>query len=110
VTDPRPNGDLEAMEKILQAMKPGAKMLLTIPVGLDQVFSPLCRVYGEKRLPLLLKGYSILKEEYWQKENSNIWSSCSRTEALQYQASAGSWSYLENIYAIGCLMLQKPDK
>jgi hypothetical protein len=108
VVDPRPDGDLEAMDRLLQAMKPGAKMLLTIPVGLDRVFSPLCRVYGENRLPLLLKGYSLLQEEYWQKKDSNIWSACPRTEALHYQASAGSWSYLENIYAIGCFVLQKP--
>ncbi len=108
VTDQHPDGDLEAMKIILQAMKPGGKMLLTIPVGLDQVFAPLCRVYGAKRLPLLLKGYFILKEEFWQKKNSNSWTSCSRAEALKFQASAGSWSYLENIYAIGCLVLQRP--
>jgi SAM-dependent methyltransferase len=108
VTDHRSDGDLEAMKKLLRAMKPGGIMLLTIPVGLDQVFAPLCRVYGDKRLPLLLKGYSILKEEYWQKKNSNSWSPCPRTEALQFQASAGSWNYLHNIYALGCFMLQKP--
>jgi SAM-dependent methyltransferase len=108
VTDPHPDGDLEAMKKLLQAMRPGGIMLLTIPVGLDQVFAPLCRVYGNQRLPLLLKGYSIRKEEFWQKKNSNSWSPCSRTEALQFQASAGSWNYLENIYAIGCFVLQKP--
>ena len=108
VTDPRPDGDLEAMKKLLHAMRPGGIMLLTIPVGLDQVFAPLCRVYGNQRLPLLLRGYSIREEEYWQKKNSNSWSPCSRTEALQFQASAGSWDYLENIYALGCFVLQKP--
>jgi len=108
VTDQRLDGDLEAMKLLLQAMKPGGKMLLTIPVGLDQVFAPLCRVYGSKRLPFLLKGYSTLKEEFWQKKNSNSWSPCSRIEALQFQASAGSWNYLENIYALGCFVLQKP--
>jgi hypothetical protein len=108
VTDPRPEGDLEAMKILVQAMKAGGIMLLTIPIGLDQVFTPLCRVYGNRRLPLLLAGYSIVKEKYWNKNNSNSWSSCSREEALQFHASAGSWDYLQNIYALGCFVLQKP--
>jgi SAM-dependent methyltransferase len=108
VTDPRSDGDLEAMQIMFRALNSGGKMLLTIPVGLDQVFAPLCRVYGAQRLPQLLKGYSTLKEEFWLKKNSNSWSPCSRTEALNFQASAGSWNYLQNIYALGCFVLQKP--
>jgi SAM-dependent methyltransferase len=108
VTDPLPEGDLEAMNILFQALKPAGKMLLTIPVGRDQVFTPLCRVYGMQRLPQLLKGYSIIKEEFWLKKKSNAWSSCPRDEALNSQASAGSWNYLENIYALGCFVLQKP--
>jgi len=107
VTDPRPDGDLEAMKILRQTMKAGGVMLLTIPVGLDQVFAPLCRVYGKRRLPLLLAGFTIRKEEYWWKMNSNSWTHCSRAEALQFQASAGSWDYLQNIYALGCFVLQK---
>jgi SAM-dependent methyltransferase len=107
VTNDRPDGDLEAMKILRQAMKRGGKMLLTIPVGKDQVFDPLCRVYGKKRLPQLTEGFSIIKEEYWHKKGSNFWSPCSRAEALSFQASAGSWDYLENIYALGCLILRK---
>jgi SAM-dependent methyltransferase len=108
VTDPLPDGDLEAMKIMLQALKSGGKMLLAIPVGLDQVFAPLCRVYGKQRLPRLLRGYSILKEEFWLKNKSNTWSPCPRNEALNFQASAGSWDYLQNIYGLGCFVLQKP--
>jgi SAM-dependent methyltransferase len=108
VTDPLPDGDLSAMNLMLRALKPGGTMLLTIPVGLDQVFAPLCRTYGRKRLPRLLKGYSTLKEEFWWKKNSNVWTPCSREEALNFQACAGSWNYLENIYALGCFVLRRP--
>lgn len=110
VTDRRPDGDLEAMQILHRAMKRGGKMLLTVPVGKDQVFDPLCRVYGKERLPRLISEFNILKEEYWRKEGSNLWSPCSRAEALAFQASAGSWNYLENIYALGCLVLKKPGR
>jgi len=110
VTERRPDGDLEAMQILRRAMKPGAKMLLTIPVGKDQVFDPLCRVYGRKRLPLLLRGFSTAKEEYWRKKDSNFWTRCSKAEALAFPASAGSWNYLENIYALGCMVLRKTGR
>jgi hypothetical protein len=110
VTDRRPDGDLEAMQILRRAMKRGAKMLLTVPVGKDQVFDPLCRVYGKERLPLLLRGYSVVKEEYWRKKDSNIWTRCLKSEALAFQASADSWNYLENIYALGCYVLKKTGR
>ncbi len=110
VSEKRPDGDLEAMHILRNAMKRGGKMLLTIPVGKDEVFDPLCRVYGKQRLPQLTAGFSILKEEYWRKAGSNLWSPCSRAEALAFQASAGSWNYLENIYALGCLVLKKAGR
>jgi SAM-dependent methyltransferase len=110
VTERRPDGDLEAMEILRRALKRGGKMLLTVPVGRDQVFDPLCRVYGKERLPLLLRGFSIIKEEYWRKKNSNIWTSCSKAEALSFRASAGSWNYLGNIYALGCFVLRKSGR
>lgn len=107
VTDRREDGDLEAMLILRRGMKRGATMLLTIPVGRDQVFDPLCRVYGKQRLPLLLRGFSVVKEEYWRKKDSNVWVKCAKTDALAFQASAGSWDYRENIYALGCLVLKK---
>ncbi|MGB7540311.1 MAG: DUF268 domain-containing protein [Anaerolineales bacterium] len=110
VSEKRPDGDLAAMQILHRAMKHGGKMLLTIPVGKDQVFDPLCRVYGMERLPRLIAGFSILKEEYWRKAGSNLWTPCTRSEALAYQASAGSWNYLENIYALGCLVLKKTGR
>lgn len=67
VTENNPGADLLGMEKARTLMKPDAKMLLTIPVGLDNVMSFRHRIYGEKRLPELLQGYRILEELYWAK-------------------------------------------
>ncbi|MCS7297035.1 MAG: DUF268 domain-containing protein [Bacteroidia bacterium] len=101
-------GDLIAMKRLRLWLKSEGVMLLTIPVGRDAVFIPMNRVYGEKRLPLLLEGYRILHEEYWAKRGSdNIWYQVEKAEALSFPARAGSRSPFMNIYALGCFALQK---
>lgn len=102
VTAQDDNGDLKAMAILYSAMKPGAIMLLTIPVGQDAVFKPTHRVYGKQRLPLLLGQFNVLKEEYWVKTIDNIWREGTRQQALSQQTST---SY----YATGCFVLQKPS-
>jgi SAM-dependent methyltransferase len=109
VVEGRPDGDLEAMARLQDLMKPGAIMLLTIPAGHDGVFAPLCRVYGKERLPRLLKGFIVEKEEFWVKDEKNRWVPCDREVALSFQASANSWDPLRNVYALGCYVLRKPS-
>ena len=109
VVEGRPDGDLEAMARLRESMKFGAIMLLTIPVGHDAVFAPLCRVYGKERLPRLLGGFLVEKEEFWVKDEKNRWVPCDREVALNFQASANSWDPLRNVYALGCYVLRKPS-
>ncbi len=80
-------------------------MLLTIPVGRDAVFHPMCRVYGRERLPMLLEGYRIQEEAYWVKKTGNRWLVSSREEALDYRADVNSRSPLRNTYALGLYVL-----
>jgi SAM-dependent methyltransferase len=109
VTERADDGDLEAMKRLLTLMKPEGLMLLTIPVGLDAVFPPLCRVYGATRLPLLLAGFALLEEVYWVKDQGNRWVPCDRETAFAFEASAGSWDPHDNVYALGCFVLQRPS-
>ena len=102
VTEQDDNGDLKAMAILYSAMKPGAIMLLTIPIGQDAVFKSTHRVYGKQRLPLLLGQFDVLKEEYWTKTTDNIWREDTRQQALAQKTSS---SY----YATGCFVLQKPS-
>jgi SAM-dependent methyltransferase len=95
-----PDGDIIAMQKLNQAIKAGGYMLFTVPVGLDAIFSPFHRVYGENRLPLLLKGWRALEECYWVKESDNQWSRVLRKQALVKPAS-------QYHYGLGCFVLQK---
>jgi SAM-dependent methyltransferase len=107
VTESRPDGDLEAMARLRELMKPGGVMLLTIPVGQDAIFAPLARVYGSQRLSQLLDGYVVEKEEFWVKDEQNRWVLADKEAALNFKASAGSWNPFQNVYALGCFVLRK---
>jgi len=54
-----PNGDLQAMAAAREFLKDDGFMLLGVPQGLDCLVWNAHRIYGEKRLPLLLKGWKI---------------------------------------------------
>jgi len=100
-------GDLRAMQKLSEVMKSGATMILTIPVGRDAVFAPMCRVYGRRRLPRLLRLFEITREAYWVKDESNRWVACDRSEALAFEADAGADDWRQNVYGLGCFVLRK---
>jgi SAM-dependent methyltransferase len=95
------NGDFEAMSRLSSLMKPSGVMLLTIPVSYDAVFSPLHRVYGPKRLPRLIEGYLVEREEYWVKNPQNIWVVTDKQDALGREPQ-------ERLYGLGCFVLRRP--
>jgi len=97
----RPDGDLEAMERLRRLLKPKGVMLLTIPVGEDAVFAPLHRVYGEKRLPQLLDGLIIEKEEFWIRDKIAHWTLSDKATALK-QPSQPYW------FGLGLFSLRRP--
>jgi SAM-dependent methyltransferase len=105
VTENRSGGDIEAMARLQKLMKADGVMLLTIPVGQDAVFAPYHRVYGKKRLPQLLDGYIVSKEEFWIKDESNRWLPCDKEAALDFGAE---WNSRKKVYALGLFVLGRP--
>lgn len=110
VTADDDDADLKAMERIRQLMMIGAKMLLTIPIGVDTVVHPLHRVYGILRLPRLLYSYHILREVYWGKRNDvDEYVAVDKEEALNTVvrcANPKSESAADHYYALGCFVLE----
>jgi glycosyltransferase involved in cell wall biosynthesis len=107
------DGDIRAMKKLFNVLKCGAVMLLTIPVGRDCIHSPMARIYGQKRLPVLLEGFEVVREEFWIKditENSdNRWFRAEKAESLSTGSYAGSSNPLQNYYSLGCFILKKVE-
>jgi len=54
-----PNGDLEAMQTARKFLKDDGYMLFGVPQGDDCLVWNAHRIYGEKRLPLLLNGWHV---------------------------------------------------
>lgn len=103
---PDPDGDLKAMRRLRDWMRPDARHILTVPIGVDAVVGHYHRVYGRERLPQLLEGYRAFQEAYWRKTDADKWSRCSKEEALAEQPTllpVESPLYL--YYAIGGFVL-----
>jgi SAM-dependent methyltransferase len=109
VSEARTDGDLEAMRRMLSLLKPTGVMLLTIPCGRDATFIPLHRVYGKDRLPQLLQGYAVQKEEYWTKDPMNRWKIADRESALVFRPTADLSDHVSSSYALGCFILRRPE-
>jgi hypothetical protein len=86
-----PEGDLKAMAALGAVLAANGRMVMTIPIGVDQVCAPQHRIYGEKRLPRLLDGYEVLEEQYWQKVGQH-WGRCEPAQALATRGSAAFYS------------------
>jgi SAM-dependent methyltransferase len=108
VKNQRDFGDLEAMQAMRRLLKPGGMMLLTVPCGRDAVFAPYFRVYGEQRLPQLLRGFELEKQEFWLKDAADRWELCDPTKALSCIPSSDPLYPLYNFFALGCFVLRRP--
>lgn len=60
-----PDGDIIAMNDVLKLLKPKGKFFLSVPIGPDVIVWNLQRRYGLIRLPMLLKGWSIIDRVGW---------------------------------------------
>ncbi len=94
-----PNGDLEAMSVFRKILKPGGKMILTLPVGRDEVFKPFHRVYGVERLAQLFQSWSIREKEFWIKDKENRWVSVDEEIGINQKASL-------TYYGLGLFVLE----
>jgi hypothetical protein len=92
------DGDIDAMGILADAMTPGARHILTIPVGRDGIFAPAHRVYGEQRLARLLERYETEDEQWWVKRE-DAWREADRSGALSTRSS-------ESFYSIGLFVLR----
>jgi SAM-dependent methyltransferase len=95
----QPDGDIVAMRKMAELLKPDGTMVLSIPVGLDGVYPPWHRVYGEDREGQLLAPFSVTAESYWAKLETEKYEPVDREKAF---AQPGSATY----YALGLYVLE----
>ncbi|KAL1524458.1 hypothetical protein AB1Y20_019352 [Prymnesium parvum] len=66
-----PMGDLLAMRTAWRVLRPGGRLLLSVPVGPDVLVWNLHRRYGPKRLPWLLRGWEEVTRFGWEESRLN---------------------------------------
>jgi SAM-dependent methyltransferase len=101
------DGDLQVMRRFLELLKPNGTLLATVPCGRDVVAASWHRVYGVERLPRLMQGYTIAKQEFWIKDNQNLWVKTNRQAALDFVPTVHPTSPHLCTYALGCFVLTK---
>lgn len=63
-----PDGDLRAMGEARRMLETGALLYLAVPVGPDCLVWNAHRVYGKKRLPMLLDSWEVVKTYGYSKK------------------------------------------
>jgi hypothetical protein len=64
-----PNGDLQAMRNIYKnLLSDSGVLLLSVPIGKDQLAFNAHRIYGKLRFPLLIKDFNIIKTFGFEKD------------------------------------------
>jgi 2-polyprenyl-3-methyl-5-hydroxy-6-metoxy-1,4-benzoquinol methylase len=101
------DGDLEVMRRLFELLKPNGTLLATLPCGRDTVAAPWHRVYGAERLPRLVQGYAISRQEFWAENDQNQWIKTDRETALKFVPSVHASNPHRCSYALGCFVLTK---
>ena len=64
-----PNGDLRAMWEMKKILKPNGLLFLAVPMGMDKMVWNAHRIYGNKRLRLLLNLWEVIGTVGYEPEN-----------------------------------------
>ncbi len=94
-----PEGDLHALQAIRRILKPGGRLLLTVPFG-RRGSAEWYRVYDHDALQGLLKGagFRAVAEDYWTKQGAVSWVPTPWKEAEQVD------SISHHVMAVACLV------
>ena len=94
------SGDIVALKNLKRILKPGGRILITIPISKEFfLIKEKKRKYDKKALSVITKGFTLEKEEYFMFKN--VWKKVSKKKALSRNAKHNTDD------AIACLILRK---
>lgn len=96
------DGDIKGMAMLREYLKPGGRMVLTVPFGRPSIWFPAHRIYGKSRLSRLTEGFRVLDKRFFGPiDRPRAFRPCSEEEAYSLDT--------ERSYAIVCCLLEKSD-
>jgi len=96
------DGDIKALEKAKQILRPAGILILTVPYGQEKTVKRLHRVYN-KDGELLKYAYANFKveiEQFYKNNSQNIWVKCEEVEAKRVAPT-------EYNYALGLFVFRR---
>ena len=93
-----PDGDLRAMQDAHKFLKKDGVLFLGVPVGKDCIVWNAHRIYGENRLPLLLKGWQLI--DVFDNNTKN---------SLDYPFDLPLGNYIQNVMVLKKITDDFPD-
>jgi len=92
--------DREAMQELVRILKPGGKILITVPFGkIGRVIRNYQRFYTSNSLAMLLNGVSLETEEYYAKKGLS-WVRVAKERASEIEEGSAN-------YAVACIVAVK---
>jgi len=96
----QPDGDIQAMTRLREMLKPGGYLVLTVPYGKPAVVYPAHRIYDANRLEKLTSGFSLVTQKWFGPlEREDVYQQCSEAETRLVN--------IHHTYAITCCLLRK---
>lgn len=94
-------GDIKAMNEMLRILKPGGRLILTVPWGARDVL-PINKLYNSQRMAQLFYGYIVKKSEFLKyNDRYDLWLSVPEEQAGKVDWLKNKW------YALGLFVLEK---
>lgn len=98
-----PDADAKSVKEIWRILRPGGKLIVTVPYGRREIVAPVTRVYDESALQTLLSGWQFGARAYWLIDGGHL-RPCGAAEAAQVNCKPGKRE------AIALLELARPGE
>lgn len=95
--------DQDVVDKFYRILKPGALLVVTVPVGKKRAFKTL-RVYDKNALKKLFGKFKLVKDEYFVRKSNTVWTNASYKQAYKTPVP---YQKRYTHMAVACLYLKK---
>ena len=96
------DGDIKALAKLRDYLKPSGLLILTVPFGRGAIAFPAHRIYDRSRLARLTTGFATLDEVFFGPvERPEVYRPCAEDEAYALDATRG--------HTVVCCVVQKTE-
>ncbi len=96
------DGDIRSIKKACRILRPNGILIMTLPYGPIRIIKPFHRIYNKESalMKYARNAFETVTEEFYKKNQSNVWCKCSENEARAVIPSSDS-------YALGLFVFKK---